>query len=41
MTESEKYNQSIKIWAEVKKTIEGEMKELFSQYNHIFNFIDS
>jgi DNA-directed RNA polymerase subunit beta' len=41
MTESEKYNQSIKIWAEVKKVIEWEMKELFNSKNHVFNFIDS
>ncbi len=41
LTEDEKYNQSIKIWAEVKKTIEWEMKELFNDKNHIFNFIDS
>ncbi|MDP2090545.1 MAG: DNA-directed RNA polymerase subunit beta' [Candidatus Gracilibacteria bacterium] len=41
LTEDEKYNQSIKIWAEVKKTIEGEMKELFDGKNHVFNFIDS
>lgn len=41
MTEDEKYNQSIKIWAEVKKTIEWELKELFLPSNHIFNFIDS
>lgn len=41
MTENEKYNQSIKIWAEVKKVIESEMKELFPPENHIFNFIDS
>jgi DNA-directed RNA polymerase subunit beta' len=41
LTENEKYNQSIKIWAEVKKTIEGEMKELFLPSNHVFNFIDS
>ncbi len=41
MTEKEKYNQSIKIWAEVKKTIEWEMKELFLPENHVFNFIDS
>lgn len=41
LTEDEKYNQSIKIWAEVKKTIEWEMKELFGQENHVFNFIDS
>ncbi|MDD2907498.1 MAG: DNA-directed RNA polymerase subunit beta' [Candidatus Gracilibacteria bacterium] len=41
MTEDEKYNQSIKIWAEVKKEIESELKELFTPTNHIFNFIDS
>lgn len=41
LTTDEKYNQSIKIWAEVKKTIEWEMKELFDSKNHIFNFIDS
>jgi DNA-directed RNA polymerase subunit beta' len=41
LTEDEKYNQSIKIWAEVKKVIEGEMKELFLPNNHVFNFIDS
>ncbi len=41
LTEDEKYNQSIKIWAEVKKVIESEMKELFDQKNHIYNFIDS
>lgn len=41
LTEEEKYGQSIKIWAEVKKVIESEMKELFKKDNHIFNFIDS
>ncbi len=41
LTEDEKYNQSIKIWAEVKKVIESEMKELFDNKNHIYNFIDS
>lgn len=41
MTEDEKYNQSIKIWADVKKVIESELKELFLPSNHIFNFIDS
>ncbi len=41
LTEDEKYNQSIKIWAEVKKVIESEMKELFDGKNHVFNFIDS
>jgi DNA-directed RNA polymerase subunit beta' len=41
LTEQEKYQQSIAIWAEVKKVIEVEMKELFLPNNHIFNFIDS
>jgi len=41
MTEEEKYLQSIAIWAEVKKVIEKEMKELFKEDNHIYNFIDS
>jgi DNA-directed RNA polymerase beta' subunit len=41
MTNEEKYSQSIAIWADVKKTIESEMKELFDDKNHIFNFIDS
>ncbi len=41
MTEDEKYNQSIKVWADVKKVIESELKELFLPSNHIFNFIDS
>jgi len=41
LTEKEKYNQSIKIWAEVKKVIESELKELFDDKNHVYNFIDS
>lgn len=41
MTEEEKYGQSIKIWADVKKVIEWEMKALFLPNNHIYNFIDS
>lgn len=41
MTEEEKYFQSITIWAEVKKVIEKEMKLMFGQRNHIYNFIDS
>lgn len=41
MTEDEKYNQSIKIWAKVKNVIEWKMKELFKYDNHIFNLIDS
>lgn len=41
MTDNEKYLQSIKIWAEVKKVIEAEMKSLFGKKNHIYNMIDS
>jgi DNA-directed RNA polymerase subunit beta' len=41
LTEEEKYKQSIVIWAEVKKVIEGKMKELFGEKNHIYHFIDS
>ena len=41
MTEDEKYNQSIKVWAKVKNVIEWKMKELFTYDNHIFNLIDS
>lgn len=41
MTEEEKFLQSIAVWAEVKKVIESEMKGLFDETNHIFNFIDS
>ncbi len=41
LTDWEKYNQSIIVWAEVKKNIEKEMKNLFKTSNHVFNFIDS
>ena len=41
MTSTEKYNQSIIIWAEVKNVIEKEMKQWFVPSNHIYNFIDS
>ena len=41
MTDNEKFLQSIKIRAEVKKVIEAEMKPLFTKENHIFNMIDS
>jgi DNA-directed RNA polymerase subunit beta' len=41
LTEEEKTIQSIKVWASVKKEIETEMKTLFPDSNHIFNFIDS
>ncbi|MDD3646179.1 MAG: DNA-directed RNA polymerase subunit beta' [Candidatus Gracilibacteria bacterium] len=41
LTDDEKQQQSINVWAETKKVIEAEMKVLFPQENHIFNFIDS
>ncbi|MDQ7009611.1 MAG: DNA-directed RNA polymerase subunit beta' [Candidatus Gracilibacteria bacterium] len=41
VTGEEKYNQSIAIWAEVKKTIEKEMKSGFDKRNHVFAYIDS
>ena len=41
LTEEEKTIQSIKVWAKVKNQIETEMKTLFPDSNHIFNFIDS
>jgi DNA-directed RNA polymerase subunit beta' len=41
LTQDEKFNQSVAIWAEVKKVIEGEMKDLFDSENHIYNYIDS
>jgi DNA-directed RNA polymerase subunit beta' len=41
LTDDEKFNQSIKVWADVKKVIEWELKKLFLPSNHVFNFIDS
>ena len=41
LTADEKFAQSIVIWADVKKVIEQEMKDLYDNSNHIFNFIDS
>jgi len=41
ITEEEKYNQSIAIWAEVKNHIEKEMKKWFDARNHVFAYIDS
>ena len=41
MTTDEKFAQSVHVWAEVKKVIEQEMKSLYDNSNHIFNFIDS
>ena len=41
LTENEKKNQSIKVWAKAKNEIENEIKVSFPANNHIFNFIDS
>ena len=41
VTTEEKYNQSIAIWAQVKNTIEKEMKSLFLPSNHVYAYIDS
>ena len=41
VTPEERYNQSIAIWADVKKTIEKEMKSGFDKRNHVFAYIDS
>jgi len=41
LTQDEKFNQSVTIWWDVKKVIESEMKSLYDNSNHIFNFIDS
>ena len=41
LTQEEKFAQSVYVWAEVKKVIEQEMKDLYDNSNHIFNFIDS
>jgi len=41
LTEEEKKRQSIWVWTETKKVIESEIKVLFPENNHIFNFIDS
>ncbi len=41
LTPEEKTMQSIKVWAEVKKQIEKEIKEVYPKNNHIFNYIDS
>jgi len=41
LTTDEKFTQSVTVWAEVKKVIEQEMKDLYDNSNHIYNFIDS
>ncbi len=41
ITDDEKFNQSIAIWADVKKTIEKEMKSGFLPTNHVYAYIDS
>ena len=41
VTQDEKFNQSVAVWADVKKQIESEMKKWFDKRNHIFAYIDS
>ena len=41
VTDEEKFTQSIAIWADVKNTIEKEMKDWFLPSNHVFAYIDS
>jgi DNA-directed RNA polymerase subunit beta' len=41
VTEDEKFNQSVAIWAGVKKSIEKDMKAWFTKRNHVFAYIDS
>lgn len=41
LTDDERYEQSIRVWAKAKQDIENAMKKVFSKENHIYNFIDS
>ena len=41
LTDDERYEQSIRIWSQAKQNIENDMKEVFREENHIFNFVDS
>ena len=41
ITQEEKYNQSVAIWAKVKNRIEKEMKDWFTKRNHVYAYIDS
>ncbi|MFZ4461883.1 MAG: DNA-directed RNA polymerase subunit beta' [Patescibacteria group bacterium] len=41
LTERERYEQSVKVWSQVKNTIEKELKPYYNETNSIFNMIDS
>ncbi len=41
LTERERYEQSIKVWSNIKGRIEDEMKQYYEAKNPIFNMIDS
>jgi DNA-directed RNA polymerase beta' subunit len=41
MTEKERYEQSVKVWTEVKNIIEKEMPTYFLPSNHIHHMIAS
>lgn len=41
LTERERYDQSLKVWMNVKGTIEKEMKPYYNTDNAIFNMVDS
>ena len=41
LTERERYEQSIKVWSQVKNIIEKELKPYYNDTNSIFNMIDS
>jgi len=41
MTEKERYEQSVKVWSEVKNIIEKEMPSYFDSSNHIHHMIVS
>ncbi len=41
LTERERYDQSVKVWAQIKGLIEKELKPYYTTDNSIFNMIDS
>lgn len=41
LTENERYEQSVKVWMEIKNVIEKEMPKYFDQSNHIHHMIAS
>ncbi len=41
LTERERYEQSVKVWSQVKNIIEKELKPYYDDTNSIFNMIDS